>query len=164
MSATIVRPARITDAPAIAELAHAVHAMHAGALPDVFQPSDAPVLAVVAVERLVARAGPLFLVATVDEAFAGYARAELQDEPASAHKRAARTLYLAEMGVAPEWRKRGVGRALLAAVRDAAAERGAAAIALDVYAFNAEARAFYEREGFASLRERMIAPVARARA
>jgi ribosomal protein S18 acetylase RimI-like enzyme len=154
-----VRPAELADAPAIAELAAAVHVAHATALPDVFQSADAPPVGPADVVRLVAAAGPLFLVAHRDGAFAGYARAELQDEPATAFKRASRVLHVHEMGVAPAHRRHGVGRALLRAVRAAARAHGARGVSLDVYAFNEGARAFYAREGFAAFRERLVAPV-----
>jgi len=60
------------------------------------------------------------------------------------------------MGVAEQHRGRGVGHALLAAVRAIAASRALDGVSLEVYAFNAAARAFYEREGFVGQRERMV--------
>jgi ribosomal protein S18 acetylase RimI-like enzyme len=153
-----VRQAEPADATAIAALACAVHAMHANALPTVFQSADAAPSIPADVAGFIERAGPLFLVALRGGSFAGYARGEIQDEPATALKRGSRTLYVHEMGVAPEHRQHGVGRALLAAMRAAAVERGAQGVALDVYAFNTEARAFYAREGFTPLRERLVAP------
>ena len=157
--AIAVGRAEPADAAAVAALSHAVHAMHAAALPEVFQRADAPALAPADIAREIERAGPLFLVARRDGDFAGYARAELQDEPATALKRASRLLHVHEMAVRPEHRGHGVGRALLGAMRAVAVERGARGVTLEVYAFNAEARAFYAREGFAPLRERLVAPV-----
>ena len=154
-----VRPAEPADAPAIAALVCGVHAMHARALPDVFQPADAAPATPASVATLIERAGPLFQVAVRDGAVAGYARGELQEEAATALKRASRVLYLHEMGVAPEHRQHGVGRALLVAIRAAAVAWGARGVVLDVYAFNAAARAFYAREGFTPLRERLAAPL-----
>jgi ribosomal protein S18 acetylase RimI-like enzyme len=154
-----VRPAEPGDAPAIAGLAAAVHALHATALPEVFQPASAAPMTPGDVVGLIERAGPLFVVAHVAGTFAGYARAELLDEPATALKRAARVLHLHEMGVAPACRRHGVGRALLRAVRELAPAHGAQGVSLDVYAFNVEARAFYAREGFVSFRERLVARV-----
>ena len=148
-----VRPALAGDAERIAELTRAVHAMHADALPHVFQPVERAPVSAADVARSIAASGPLFLVATRDGAVAGYARAELLDTPASPHKLASRTLRLHELAVSPAQRRLGVGRALLQAVRTLAAERDATGVSLMVYAFNAEARAFYAREGFAPLQE-----------
>lgn len=55
---------------------------------------------------------------------------------------------LYSLAVAPEARGRGVGSLLLDAALHAAAERGAAALTLEVRADNAAARALYERHGF----------------
>jgi ribosomal protein S18 acetylase RimI-like enzyme len=156
---TTIRAATIADAPEIAALSARVHAMHAEAHPDMFQPADLAPRSAEDTAALVVAAGPLCVVAERDGAFAGYARAELQEEPASAIKRASRVLYVHEMAVAPAHRQHGVGGALLAAMRERAASLGAGSVTLDVYAFNAGARAFYARAGFTALRERLVAPV-----
>jgi GNAT superfamily N-acetyltransferase len=155
-----VRPAAPDDAPAIAALAQEVHALHAGALPQLFQPADVPVTTPAELVRLYARAGHLVLVAREAGRVEGYAHAEVQETPETAYKRAGATLYVHAMAVSARSRGRGVGRALLAALRDAAAARGVAELSLDVYAFNAAARAFYLDAGFAPLRERLTLPLA----
>jgi ribosomal protein S18 acetylase RimI-like enzyme len=150
-----VRAARADDAPAIAALAGDVHALHATARPDLFQPPTASPATPEGVAALIAGAGPLFVVAEVDGGFAGYARALVLDEPESAHKRARRVVHVDEMGVLAERRRSGTGRALLAEVARQARALGAGAVTLEVYGFNAGARAFYAREGFGTLRERL---------
>lgn len=50
--------------------------------------------------------------------------------------------------VLPEYRSRGIGRALLAACREWALDRDASGITLQVAARNARARDFYENLGF----------------
>ena len=153
-----VRPARAGDAADIAALSRLTHALHAAALPRVFQPPSAEVVQSADVERLLDRPDRLVLVATEDGAFAGYAHAELEQVAATAMKRADAVLHVHELAVRPERRRRGVARALLRALRAAATARGLATLSLDVYAFNAEARALYEAEGFAPLRTRLVAP------
>jgi ribosomal protein S18 acetylase RimI-like enzyme len=155
---TEVRPAESRDAAAVAGLAQEVHAMHAAALPAVFQPPGARVLTPSDVERLAGRPGHLLLVAVRADAVVGYAHAEVQAEPETAYKRARTVLYLHAMGVAAAHRGHGIGRALLDAVRRAAAARGIPEVSLDVYAFNTATRAFYRREGFVTFRERLVAP------
>lgn len=154
----LVRPAVAADAPAVAALVREVHALHAAAHPALFQPADAAPLTPADVARLIERAGPLFLVAEHEGAFAGHARAELLEEPASPYKRASRMLHVHEMGVVPAHRRHGVGRALLEAVHAHAVALAAQGVSLDVYGFNAAARAFYARAGFTTLRERLVAP------
>jgi GNAT superfamily N-acetyltransferase len=55
---------------------------------------------------------------------------------------------LATMGVVPEGRRQGAGRALLCRIIDAARARGARTLLLEVLARNAPARHLYEAQGF----------------
>ena len=57
-------------------------------------------------------------------------------------------LHVNNIGVWPESRRRGVGGALLGAVLEAAARRGAVEAVLEVRASNLPARRMYERFGF----------------
>lgn len=57
-----------------------------------------------------------------------------------------RWLYVRHLFVAPDWRGRGLGRALLARAEAAARERGCVGAYLD--SFSEEAARFYERAGF----------------
>ena len=154
-----VRAARADDAPAVAALMQEAHVFHAAALPHVFQSADATVATADDVADLVARDDRVMLVASLDGDTVAYAHAEIVRAPATPYKRAASELHVHAMAVAERARRAGVGRALLAALRAAAAERGLAALTLDVYAFNDAALAFYLREGFTPLRTRMSARV-----
>ena len=51
--------------------------------------------------------------------------------------------------MAPEWRRQGIGRALMAEVEDAFAARSIRTIHLEVRTTNNGARALYEQIGFA---------------
>ena len=157
-----VRPADARDAAAVAAIARSVHALHAAALPDTFQPPAESVATAEEMVALLARPDHLLLVATDGDAVVGYAHAEEQRAPATPIKRAAALLHVHAMGVAERHRGRGVGHALLAALHDLAAARGLDGLSLEVYAFNAAARAFYEREGFVGQRERMVQLAPRA--
>jgi GNAT superfamily N-acetyltransferase len=146
------------EASAVARLAQEVHAFHSAALPELFQPPTTIVVTPADIERLATQPGQLLLVAVRAGEIVGYAHAEVQEVPATRLKRASAILHLHAMGVTAAHRGAGVGRALLAAIRDAAAARGLAGVSLEVYAFNAAARAFYEREGFAPLRALLVSP------
>jgi ribosomal protein S18 acetylase RimI-like enzyme len=63
------------------------------------------------------------------------------------------TLYVDALAVAPDFRRRGVARALLAEAERAAARAGLSGVALDTGLHNAPARALYEGAGY---REREI--------
>ena len=62
--------------------------------------------------------------------------------------------YLANFGVAPELRSRGIGRRVLQFACDRARERGKRLLALDVVVGNARAQALYERFGLRVVAER----------
>ena len=63
-------------------------------------------------------------------------------------------LHVNNIGVWPESRRRGVGAALLGAVLEAAARRGAVEAVLEVRAGNLPARRMYERFGFVVVGDR----------
>ena len=61
----------------------------------------------------------------------------------------ARTLLnIHDLAVMPEWRSRGLGRALLAAAEERARDRGCCRLTLEVLEKNDRARALYSRFGF----------------
>ena len=136
-----------------------MHALHATALPDVFQPVEASVTSVEAMAARVAGDGTTWLVAERDGDVVGYAHAEVQREAATAYKRASATLHVIAIGVTAAQRGTGAGRALLDALRAMAVAQRLDGLTLDVYAFNAAARRFYAREGLATLKERIVAPL-----
>ncbi|MDP7573186.1 MAG: GNAT family N-acetyltransferase, partial [Myxococcota bacterium] len=57
-------------------------------------------------------------------------------------------LNIHDLAVLPEWRGRGVGRALLAAAEDRARQRGCCKLTLEVQDSNRRALQLYERFGF----------------
>jgi ribosomal protein S18 acetylase RimI-like enzyme len=148
-----VRRAARSDAPAISALAQEAHAVHAAALPEVFQPSDRVVLTPDEAATLLRDPAQLWWVAAAGRTAVGYLQGEVQRVAASRYKRDAARLHVIAMGVTAAARGQGVGRALLAAARTEATDRGLAEVTLEVYAFNTAARALYAGEGFAPVRE-----------
>ena len=82
-----------------------------------------------------------FLTAFVDENIAGYIGVnEICD-----------TAFIANLAVFPEYRKTGVGTALLNAAEKGARDRGLCEITLEVRTDNEAAVALYKKEGFETL-------------
>jgi ribosomal protein S18 acetylase RimI-like enzyme len=106
-----------------------------------------------------AMAGHQFWVALVDGAVTGYEYAIIAVEAETSWRYATTVVSLDQMGVSAEHRGLGVGTALVGAVRRAAERCGAREVRLNVWAFNAEARAFYARCGFAVVQERRWLPI-----
>ena len=96
-----------------------------------------------------------FVVAAEGEAVHGYAIFKFVDAPNSPLIRPHRFCHLRALAVAPEARRRGIGSTLLFHVREICGNAGVDHIELDVWAFNAGARRFFEAAGFEVLATRM---------
>ena len=88
------------------------------------------------------------LVAELDGVAVGYLCATIEREPAHTFKRDTTRLYVHQISVAADRRRRGVGRALFAAVEQIAQDRSINDIALDTWSFNEEAQDFFASLGF----------------
>lgn len=87
------------------------------------------------------------LVARRDGAFAGYTLVTV-NRTGPTWSAAERFGYVETLSVMPHQRGRGVGSALLTAAEDRLAGLGVVMVELAMVARNAEARRFYEREGY----------------
>ena len=88
------------------------------------------------------------ITATVDGRWVGMARGVVDDEAPPDEPNP--SVWLVGVYVTPEWRGRGVGRAVSEAVVDWARERGAREVLLHVADWNDGARRVYESIGFAA--------------
>jgi diamine N-acetyltransferase len=153
--AIVVRKASQQDRDLLASLNADVQAVHAAAMPRRFKPPGPDTFPPGAVAALLARPENLIFIAEIDSIAAGYAYAEIVRRPETAIHYADDMVYLHHLSVRPAHRRHGVGSALIDAVRAAATGSGIALIALDVWTFNNEARAFFRRHGFAAYNERL---------
>ncbi len=147
MGARTIRTAEAGDLDALVDLNLVVQELHVAAEPDRFSEPDRATVARWFEDVLAADAWTV-LVAEVDGEVVGYLLFEQVDRTAGTFTRALRTLYVHQLGVAPAARRQGVGRALLQRVDEAARSLGVTQVALDTWAFNTDAMAFFERCGF----------------
>jgi ribosomal protein S18 acetylase RimI-like enzyme len=152
-----VRRATLADAEAVATLNADVQALHAEALPWRFKPPGPATFPPEAAAALIARPENIIFVADIQmvAATVGYIYAEVMRRPETPFTYAYETVYIHHISVRPEFREQDLGEALLNAVRAAAAERKIELITLDVWSFNASARAFFRRNGFTIFNERL---------
>ncbi|MDE7262781.1 MAG: GNAT family N-acetyltransferase [Oscillospiraceae bacterium] len=150
----MVRFAKEQDLDRINEIRAQVSALHAAGRPDIFKPGFC--------QELRDRAGELLqnensgiLVAERDGVVCGMACVEYLVRPESAYCQERRTYYVSEFGVDEAFRRRGVGRELLAFMRKDALDRGFFRIELDAWTFNGDALKFYEAAGFQTFRKFM---------
>jgi GNAT superfamily N-acetyltransferase len=71
-------------------------------------------------------------------------------------------IYVNLIAVRAAHRRQGIGAALLGALRTEAANRKVAMLGLDVWSFNADAKAFFQSQGFAPYNERLWSSVSEA--
>jgi GNAT superfamily N-acetyltransferase len=149
------RRATDADAKLLSSLNAEVQAVHARALPWWFKPPDASSFPPAAAAALIAKPDNLVFVAEVESVPAGYAYAEIIRQPETPWRYGYEMVYVHQIGVRAALRRQGVGHALLEAVRSAASEARITLLALDVWTFNEDARAFFLRCGFAPYNERL---------
>jgi ribosomal protein S18 acetylase RimI-like enzyme len=147
--AILIRRAGEQDSDLLASLNADVQAIHAAAMPWLFKPPGPDTRPPAAVAALLARPENLIFIAEIDGIAPGYAYAEMVQRPQTPIHHAHDMAYLHHISVRPMHRRHGVGSALIRAVRAAATDIGIALIALDVWTFNDEARAFFRSHGFA---------------
>lgn len=143
-----IRPARTTDAEAIASLSAEVQAQHTHALPQLFKPAGLNTFPPAAVRQLLDEPGRLIFVGCVNGTVVAYASAQIQQRSETPFRYAGTALYIQWIGVRAASRRQGVGRALINILRDAAVTHGIPSVLLDVWAFNTEALTFYKAMGF----------------
>jgi len=151
----VVRRAISEDAELLSSLNAEVQALHAKALPSWFKPPAPQSFPPAAATGLLANPNNLLFVAEFGTTPAGYAHAEVIRQPETPWRYAYERIYVHQLGVRASHRRQGVGTALLAAVRSEAKRLGIPHLALDVWSFNADARAFFQRQGFDPYNERL---------
>lgn len=150
-----VRSARLPDQPIIVKLNILVQQLHHQAEPDVYKfPSHEAIAREVAgqmetseMQLLVADSGN---VPTV-----GYLLLEEKHSEESAYSFPLRYVEVHAVAVQENWRRQGVGQALLAAAQQWAGQRGIEQLFLNVRGFNAAALTAYEAMGFERLQTRL---------
>jgi ribosomal protein S18 acetylase RimI-like enzyme len=155
-----IRPAVEADAELLSALNADVQAVHAKALPARFKLPGPDTFPPEAARALLANPSNLLVLAFSDEAPAGYAYAEVVRRAETPFCYAHDLIYVHHLSVRIEFRRKGVGRALLDAVRSSAERLGVTTLALDVWSFNEDARSFFRSYGLTVFNERLwnVAP------
>jgi len=144
---TTIRSAVPDDADLLATLSRFIHDLHSAARPDDFKPLVPAELAEWFRKGLLDGATKIW-IAECDGRPVGYVAASVQDRGATPFGPERRWLELDGISIDPDYRRRGVGRALvLAAVEHARAE-GISRIEAVNWWFNDEARTAFARLGF----------------
>lgn len=150
----MVRFARKEDYEAINALRAPVCALHSNGYPALFK----PVFAKDHQERVLKMMEDPEQDVLVEEEngqLLGFAMAEYIKREETNSIYAVHGAHIVEIGVDETSQGKGIGTALIQAVKDAAKVRGCRSVQLDVWEFNKSALRFYEKLGFVTLRRKM---------
>ena len=154
--AMVVRAATLEDYSRVGDVLADTLEFHRQALPDVFRSTDTPPPSADFITDLLREGTGAFLVAEAEAegTVIGFLtiRAAVVDQPYLVSRRVG---IIDNVGVAPAWRHRGVGRALMAAAHDWGRQQGLTQVRLSVWEFNRGAIAFYESLGYSTISRSM---------
>lgn len=149
-----IRQATLAEVPLLAALNDHVHALHVLAEPEVYRPTVHGELQA-HFRKILADEKAQVLVVEVGERPVGYVVVREVRSAGHTYHHPMAHMLVDELAVAPAFRRRGLGRALMNAVEARARELRLDTIVLDVRAHNQAAKAFYEALGYASVQLRM---------
>ena len=149
-----IREASALDSDALAVLCAQVHAMHVTWRPEVFRAASVEEMESLFRQWLGQESFRAYL-ARQDNRPVGYIAVRLVDRPGNVLMSRRRYLDVEQIGIVPDERGRGVGRALLEKVKEFARQQGLQRIELNVWAENAEAQRAFAAWGFRTQSERM---------
>jgi ribosomal protein S18 acetylase RimI-like enzyme len=145
----VVRAALEADLDALISLNQVVQSLHAALYPRDFKPTiDRSAVKALFAARLAAPESGIG-IAEVNRTAVGYVWFEVQARQETAFNPFRARIYVHNISVAPDARRRGVATALMRYVQRRAASEGIDEIALDTWVANLDARRFFEALGFA---------------
>jgi ribosomal protein S18 acetylase RimI-like enzyme len=154
MRATI-REARAQDYEQLCMLTEKVDALHRERLPHTFQKPPGPIRDRDYISYLIDSEDVGLFVAELEGQLAGFVQIMLARSPDIPICVPRRYAVIDNLVVKSEFRRSGIGRALMDRASEWAATRGASSIELTVYNFNETALEFYRHLGYEMLRHTM---------
>jgi ribosomal protein S18 acetylase RimI-like enzyme len=143
-----VRVATTEDADAIASLTAEVQQLHNEALPDIFKTPSDSLFSREELATLLQDANSTVAVAENNGDVIGHIYGVIMQRAENDFKVATKCMYIQQIGVRKDFRRQGVGRALIAFIEGRAVASAVTALQLDYWAFNTRAQSFFESCGF----------------
>lgn len=147
MTGPRIRVATVEDAPLLARLNRPVQDLHAEREGHLYIPWNSVNIESFYLE-LLQRGEMTALIAETDEGPAGLLLYRVVHREANPFRGPIDQVYVDQLSVLPEARRRGVGAALMEAAHAEARRLGGLDVELDVRAFNQDAIRFYEALGY----------------
>lgn len=147
--------ARVSHAPDVARLNAQVQDLHVHAFPEIFKSVAGEAEIEQFFRQLIADRKNFFYLALVDQQIAGYIWVRIEQSLENPLMYQLSRIYIHHICVDIGHRGKGVASALMSEVENLAGRSGVQQLALDTWAFNVEAKAFFEHKGFAVFNVRM---------
>jgi diamine N-acetyltransferase len=149
-----IRKATVADLPLLVTLSQTVQRQHADAHPELFRQNPPTEEAAAAFQKMMESPNGYWLIAE-EKIACGYLYAYFLERKESWVTSACKVCTIHHVSVEPSFRRRGIARALVAALKDEAVSRGYDRIELDVWSFNSTAKECFARLGFRVFNELM---------
>ena len=150
-----IRPATEDDYAELGQVFAVGDGLHSEALPHVFQKPDGPARSKRYISAVISDQNTALFVAEIDGHIIGLVQAYIQqtrDIPILTPRRYA---TIDNIAVQKEFRRFGVGQALVKKAEQWAVSKNVSQIELTVWEFNTEASAFYDKLGYTTSRRTM---------
>ena len=145
MSDTVIRPARLSDLPAIVALWRELQDVNAGFDPRLILSDGAADWFVGYLRDQLDNRNAAVLVAEADNLIAGYTFGQIMQRPTLASGDCG---YIADLCVRDGWRGRGIGRQLHSHLRGWFQRRGITSIEVQIVRANPASQAFWRKMGY----------------
>jgi ribosomal protein S18 acetylase RimI-like enzyme len=150
-----LREATLGDVGGLCRCYDELDALHREALPGLFRAAEGPARSDEFFSRILTDENAALLVADSGSQIVGFVIVSVRETPDLSILVPRCYASIVDLEVRCEFRRRGVGRALMERAEAWARERGAGQVELNVFEFNQEAIAFYEAMGYRPVVRRM---------
>ena len=152
----VIRQAAAEDYDTLCAIIDEVDTLHRDRMPHIFQKPPGPVRDREYILGLLADENVGLFVAEVEGQVAGFVHALVRDTPPWPVLVPRRRAFVDSLAVGREFRRHGIGRALMDQAHKWAIDKGAVDIELNVFEFNQPALAFYRALGYETSTRRMV--------
>jgi ribosomal protein S18 acetylase RimI-like enzyme len=149
----------VEDYPRAREVMAETLAFHQQSAPEFFRATDAPPPPYTFIEELVRAGHGAWFLAEENEQIVGFVTIRLESTTQKPWMVPEVRAHIDNLGILPRWRRRGLGRQLMAAGEQWAQQHGACRILLNVWEFNDAALALYETLGYRTLSRNLWKPL-----
>lgn len=144
------------DAKIVATLVGPVQELHADQHPHLFKyPIDTIALATFFQKQLTAEQNAIYIAWDEKNQPVGYIWCVLQQRPENLIRHSYNRVSIDQISVNPESHGKGIGKQLLLAAEEFAAEHAVIDLELSTWAFNIEAHGFFEQMGYTKYKQNM---------